>query len=74
LDDKYSNWRDEKEAKKKYQQAMKQLAGKDGKIDLNNGDVYDEVGKIQDEYNDQKWRRQGLSEKEIYQKWEESQG
>ena len=62
------------EALKKYQQGMKQLAGKDGMIDLNNPDKYNEYGKIRDEYNEQKWKRQGLSEKEIYQKWEESQG
>jgi hypothetical protein len=64
---------EDKKAKIKYHKAMKQLAGKDGKIDLNNGDVYNEYGKIRDEYNEQKWRRQGLSDEEIYQKWEESQ-
>ena len=36
------------DAKKKYQQAMKKLANKNGKIDLNNGNVYDEFGKIRD--------------------------
>ena len=61
------------DAKKKYQQAMKKLANKNGKIDLNNGNVYDEFGKIRDNYNSHKWNKQGLSDDEIYQKWEESQ-